>query len=175
MYLQITEFGQILRFFLSFIRHGRRRRRFDHFEPDPLTLVEMGVATPWLATNQFNLSSFFQGIPGNDGIPGNPGLPGYIVSKIREKGKRPLASSDSKSEALCISHAKAQNKCSYQELGFLQQKVKKLLSLLSNLGFIGHKLFINGKKLSNRRVLCAAVVLLKRELISIYGLLWEWT
>lgn len=59
------------------------------FDPHPLTLlwplVEMGVVIPRLATNQFNVSSFFQGIPGNDGIPGKPGLPGYVVSKIREK------------------------------------------------------------------------------------------
>lgn len=62
--------------------------RFDHFDPEPLTLVEMGVVRPQTATNQFNLSSFFQGIPGNDGLPGNPGLPGYIVSKIRERRRR---------------------------------------------------------------------------------------
>lgn len=30
--------------------------------------------------NQFNLSSFLQGIPGNDGRPGRPGPPGQAVS-----------------------------------------------------------------------------------------------
>ncbi len=30
--------------------------------------------------NQFNLSSFLQGIPGNDGVPGKPGPPGQAVS-----------------------------------------------------------------------------------------------
>lgn len=30
--------------------------------------------------NQFNLSSFLQGIPGNDGIPGKQGPPGQAVS-----------------------------------------------------------------------------------------------
>lgn len=74
--------------FLSFTRHGMVEDRFDHFDPEPLTLVEMGVVRAQTATNQFNLSSFFQGIPGNDGLPGNPGLPGYIVSKIREKRRR---------------------------------------------------------------------------------------
>lgn len=28
----------------------------------------MGVVSPRLATNQFNLSSLFQGVPGNDGL-----------------------------------------------------------------------------------------------------------
>ena len=37
------------------------------------------------ATNQFNLSSFFQGIPGNDGVPGQPGQPGTIVSNQSEE------------------------------------------------------------------------------------------
>lgn len=48
----------------------------------------MGAANPRLAIEKFNLSSFFQGIPGNDGIPGKPGVPGNIVSKIREKRMR---------------------------------------------------------------------------------------
>lgn len=97
----------------TFIRHGRRRNRFDHFDTP---LVEMGVASPRLAINQFNLSSFFQGIPGNDGIQGKPGIPGYSVSKNREKRRR--ATADSSSGALCINDAKAQNECIYQEVIF---------------------------------------------------------
>lgn len=69
-----------------FLRRGRKRNKFGHFDRNPLTLVEMGVASPRLATKQFNLSSFFQGIPGNDGIPGKPGLPAHIVSKRKRKG-----------------------------------------------------------------------------------------
>lgn len=42
-------------FFSSFIRHGRRGKRFRHFGTAPLTLplplVPMGVASPRLATN----------------------------------------------------------------------------------------------------------------------------
>lgn len=74
----------------SFISNGRRRNRFDHSDPLtlPWPLVEMGVASRRLATTHFNLSSFFQGIPGNDGLRGEPGLPGYSVSKIREKRRR---------------------------------------------------------------------------------------
>jgi hypothetical protein len=33
-----------------------------------------------------NLSSFFQGIPGNDGVTGQPGLPGKTVSKQTARG-----------------------------------------------------------------------------------------
>lgn len=60
--------------------------RANHLEP--LTLLDVGVVSPLLATNQFNISSFFQGIPGNDGLPGNPGLPALTVSKNRGKRRR---------------------------------------------------------------------------------------
>lgn len=53
--------------------------RANHLEP--LTPLDVGVVSPLLATNQFNISSFFQGVPGNDGLPGTPGLPAPIVSK----------------------------------------------------------------------------------------------
>lgn len=32
---------------------------------------------------KFNLSSFLQGLPGNDGIPGQPGLPSQAVSTLK--------------------------------------------------------------------------------------------
>jgi len=34
---------------------------------------------------RLNLSSSFQGVPGNDGLPGRPGLTNYIVSKYGER------------------------------------------------------------------------------------------
>lgn len=90
--------------------------RFDHFDPEPLTLVEMGVVRSQTATNQFNLSSFFQGIPGNDGLPGNPGLPGYIVSKIRDKGGEATCIYRFQSCGSFIRDAAAQNEWMYQEV-----------------------------------------------------------
>lgn len=43
------------------------------------TTLEMEMSRAWLKA-KFNLSSFLQGLPGNDGLPGKPGLPGQAVS-----------------------------------------------------------------------------------------------
>lgn len=60
--------------------------RPDHMEP--VTLLDVGVVSPQLATEQFNISSFFQGIPGNDGLPGTPGLPAQIVDRAKRRRGR---------------------------------------------------------------------------------------
>lgn len=75
--------------FTRALRHGRQQSGFIVLTL-PLWLClnpwwRWEWPAPWMATNQFNLSSFFQGIPGNDGIPGNPGIPGKIVSKCRTR------------------------------------------------------------------------------------------